>query len=171
MKYLMILALLPLTALARADGNDGPHGAPMPPMPAPPPRAATVAEVVVNCGFMCPNRDVRSVIIDVNGGVSFEQTYQGSPMPPVLIKLAQLEPRVIAKIKEKAAGTKGADLVDLTPRTPECMDAPTTTFLVYQGANAVKIEQDYGCHRHVLPDQSGDDLVRILTGLQALPLE
>lgn len=167
MKYLLILALFPLSALARA-GNDGPSGSPQP-LPQPPlaPRAV-LAEVTTACGFMCPKGDVHGLRILMDGEVIKYSYDRETPEKDEVV--ATLSGAETGKLEAEAEGLVARELVDQSQGQPECMDAPTTTYLARgKDGSMIKIAQNFGCHDHVLPGGQGALIVDTLKGLSSLP--
>lgn len=163
MKSLTLLALFPLTSFG-AFGNDGPSA--MPPTPGPAPAPYVIASMTKACGFMCPNGDFTTLTINSLGEVDF---YKGDRVHPQTVKMiAKLSAEGLGNLYAQVKALKAQDLVDYNPG-PECMDAPTTTYLVKQnGSKEIKLAQEFGCHMHGFADHSGENIVKLLDGLATI---
>jgi hypothetical protein len=172
---LKILSLAAALCAAPAfAGNDGPRPSPMPPMPAPGPTPAptVLADRTTACGFMCPQGDYNGVRILTDGSVISFSGKRNLPQPEKRVTVAHIEAGVMAKLEAEANQIVAGDLKDEQQGQPECMDAPTTTYQArVADGSMVKIEQDFGCHKHKLDARNdfADHLARVLDGMALLP--
>lgn len=163
MKSLIISVLLTVATLSANAGNEGPQAAPVRP-------PQVIAQVVQGGGFRQPTLP-SSVSIEIlsNGQVQETQSYQDGKVK--VRALAKLSAAVVVKVKSLVAETKDAELVEVDPEAPACMDAPGTTYYaVHSDGAQVKISAKYGCKDYKKADAVDADyaLENILSGFRSL---
>lgn len=162
--FLFALTLaVPVSAYA-ATGNEGPIGMPSPaPMPPsnPPP---LLAEVERSGGMMPPMPcfPLRTGIRIYEGGIVESFADRNS------VRILTLAPEVTERLKAEILSLEAAPLRDINEGEPMCMDAPSTTYSVFQHGSRIEIAARYSCHDHLMGNWQGQELKRALDALLEL---
>ncbi len=135
-----ILSLLMLTfALNAKAGNEGAQATPV----APP---SVLAEYVSHGGFFIPPGGVASTSYQIlpDGTVQVVTWTRGQDAPEVKL-IETLSNEELAHVKNLVAAVRPGKLFDPTPKSPGCMDAPSSSYVVYSSAGAITIGQYIDC--------------------------
>lgn len=163
-----LLCLLTSTAaFAAAEGNDGPFGAPHRPDHPAPRKNPVVAEVSVASFFAHP-AGRHTVSVHANGDVMAKSEYR-DPRKNTSKRVAKLESDVVEKLRENVDELRIDEVVDMEVDRPQCLDAPTTTYVVYPGLSGPQeIGRKQNCHDYRMKNYEGTSIISLLQGLQVL---
>lgn len=167
MKHLILALALCFSAVpAFAEaGNDGPNAAPKEIKAA----SDYIAQINVANGFVPHNHPSGiSVGVKADGFVEVTRIWWGGKMQVEVI--ARLSKRTTAKLQANVNAVSKGKIVDTNPGAPECVDAPTVTYLANVNGALVKVEQRAGCKdfRKKEANQADYAVVSTLKALAAL---
>ena len=121
MKAQCLAVLFSLITHSAFAGNEGPQAAPQPLPP------KIIAQVISGSGFASPSSPITSTVdILADGRVQATEIFRDHNIK--VKELAVLSAEVLAKLKALIQSTRAGKLVDPSPQSPACMDAPSTNF-------------------------------------------
>lgn len=85
-----------------------------------------------------------------------------------IVSVLNLDPSVIQGLNILANQVKEEELVDPQPEKPGCMDAPTTTYVIKDRNQDIKIAQTILCKPHLHSSPEANRLVNVLKSLNQL---
>lgn len=165
---LIVIALALVTGATAAAGKPGfsPAGVPGSILPI---ATQPIAQYRFSIGFSI-EPGYETVTINDDGSVVYEGHFHSRNGTPrdFVVQVATLSGAQIAALMAKATVVRASDLIDPQAGQPQCMDAPSKSFSVFQAGQEIEIEGHHGCHKAVNETSDAMQIVAILKGLVAL---
>ncbi|RYZ52738.1 MAG: hypothetical protein EOP07_19065 [Proteobacteria bacterium] len=133
--------------------------------------AKPVATIKTSGGFTAVPT-TRTLTVDANGQVNVETVTtsweQGSKPVVTKVKVAKLNPSVVAALLSDIAEANNTNVVAENPEAPECMDAPAVVFSALKDGALVEIGKKVNCKSYYLEDYQGRTAMTLLESLQTI---